>query len=326
MILSENKDNLQKQWNIYNRDRHNLRQIVTSLSLVVILVVFWSLKLTGIGIAGEAFCGKQEHVHSDECQHRIQICMQEEAEPHIHSEACLYRELICQLEENGEHSHEDTCWTIGSGFGCGQLEADGHIHTAECLTEETQLDCGLEASEGHTHADTCYEITEDCQQEEHIHTESCYSDITADLETSDDWEMTLADMVRGPTTKENVVLVAKSQLGYTESTLNFQVDANGVRRGITRYGQWYGNPYGDWSAMFVSFCLEYAGATDLPTNAGPEAMRLEWEAADLYRSAGEALPGIGDLVFLCKDSETAKSQCGCNHHSSVRTDGHGDSG
>ena len=305
--MSENKDNLLKQWNIYNRDRHNLRQIITSLSLVVILVVFWSLKLTGIGIAGEAFCGKQEHVHSDECQHRIQICMQEEAEPHIHSEACLYRELICQLEENEAHSHEDTCWTIGSGFGCGLLEADGHIHTAECLTEETQLDCGLEASEGHTHADTCYEITEDCQQEEHTHTESCYSDITADLETSDDWEMTLADMVRGPTTRENVVLVAKSQLGYTESTLNFQVDANGVRRGITRYGQWYGNPYGDWSAMFVSFCLEYAGATDLPTNAGPEAMRLEWEAADLYRSAGEALPGIGDLVFLCNDSETTNA-------------------
>lgn len=305
--MSENKENLLEQLNIYNRDRHNLRQIITSLSLVVILVVFWSLKLTGIGIAGEAFCGKQEHIHSDECQPKTQICMQEEAEPHIHSETCLYRELICQSEENEEHSHEEACWTIGSGFGCGQLEADGHVHTAECLTEETQLDCGMEAGEGHTHTDACYEIVASCQIEEHTHTESCYSDITADLETSDDWEMTLADMVRGPTTKENVVLVAKSQLGYTESTLNFQVDANGVRRGITRYGQWYGNPYGDWSAMFASFCLEYAGATDLPMNAGPEAMRLEWEAADLYRSAGEALPGIGDLVFLCKDSETTNA-------------------
>ena len=297
--MPENREKLLEQLNIYSKDRRSLWQIVTSLSLVVILVVFWSLKLTGIGIAGEAFCGKQEHIHSDECQPKIQICMQEEAEPHIHSETCLYRELICQLEENEEHSHEEACWTISSCFGCGQLEADGHIHTAECLTEETQLDCGMEASEGHTHTDACYEIVASCQIEEHTHIESCYSDITADIETSDDWEMTLADMVRGPTSKENVVLVAKSQLGYTESTLNFQVDANGVRRGITRYGQWYGNPYGDWSAMFASFCLSYAGA-DIPMNAGAEAMRLEWERAGLYKAVAETTPEVGYLIFLHK--------------------------
>ena len=179
--MPENGQNLLEQLNIVNRDRHNLRQIIPTLSLIVVLIVFWSLKLTGIGIAGEAFCGKEEHIHSEECVN--------------------------------------------------------------------------------------------CTIEEHIHTADCYSDINADLETSDDWEATLADIARGPTTKANVVLVAQSQLGYTESTLNFQVDAVGVRRGITRYGQWYGNPYGDWSAMFVSFCLEYAGATDLPMNAGPESMR-----------------------------------------------------
>ena len=130
------------------------------------MVVFWSLKLTGIGVAGEAFCGKQEHVH-------------------------------------------------------GQ---------------------------------SCVDVSNPCKLEEHIHVESCYSDYRADVETSDDWTKTLADIARGPTIKENAVLVAKSQLGYQESILNFQVDAQMVRRGITRYGQWYGNPYGDWSAMFVSFC------------------------------------------------------------------------
>ena len=208
MILPENSEKLLAQLNIRNKDRHNLRQIIASLSFLVILVVFWSLKLTGIGVAGEAFCGKEEHVHTQSCT--------------------------------------------------------------------------------------------SCTKEEHIHSESCYSNIKADLETSDDWEMTFADMVRGPTTKENVVLVAQSQLGYTESTLNFQVDASGVRRGITRYGQWYGNPYGDWSAMFVSFCLHYAGAQDAPANAGPESMRLEWEAAGLYKAAADASPEIGNLLFLNK--------------------------
>jgi len=192
-----------------NTDRHALRQIIVCLSLVVILVVFWSLKLTGIGVAGEAFCGMAEHTHGEQC---------------------------------------DT----------------------------------------------------PCTLEEHTHIESCYSNIHADLETSDDWEQSLADIARGPTTKQNLVLVAQSQLGYTESTLNFQVDAQGVRRGITRYGQWYGNPYGDWSAMFVSFCLHYAGAQDVPANAGPEAMRLEWENAGLYKAAGDSSPEIGDLLFLNK--------------------------
>ncbi len=305
--MSAIKENLLEKLNMYNKDRHNLRHIITGLSLVVILAVFWSLKLTGIGIAGEAFCGMQEHIHSDECQQKALICMLEEAEAHVHNETCLYRELVCQMEETDEHSHGEACWVTVPDSGCELQEEDGHVHTDQCPAEQTQLDCGIEASEGHAHTDECYEITESCQQEEHIHIESCYSDITADLETSDDWEMTLADMVLGPTIKENVVLVAKSQLGYTESALNFQVDDNGVRRGITRYGQWYGNPYGDWSAMFASFCLEYAGATGLPMNAGPEAMRLEWEAADLYRSAGEALPGIGDLVFLCEGSETTNA-------------------
>ena len=110
-------------------NRRHIRQAVISLSLAVVLIVFWSLKLTGIGIAGEAFCGKEEHIHNEEC---------------------------------------------GS-----------------------------------------------CTKEEHIHIASCYSNINADLETSDDWNKALADIARGPTVKENTVLIAQSQLGYTESTLNF---------------------------------------------------------------------------------------------------------
>jgi len=208
--LPESEERFLEQLHISNGDRFKFRQIIPALSLIVVLIVFWSLKLTGIGIAGEAFCGKAEHIHSEDCVN--------------------------------------------------------------------------------------------CTVEEHIHNASCYSNINADLETSDDWERIFADMVRGPTTKSNVVLVAQSQLGYAESELNFQVDASGVRRGITRYGQWYGNPYGDWSAMFVSFCLEYAGATDLPMNAGPESMRLEWNAAGLYKAAAERSAETGNIVFLRKNT------------------------
>lgn len=200
-------------------NRRYLRRIIAYLSFVVILAVFWSLKLTGIGIAGEAFCGKPEHIHSAQC-------------------------------------------------------------------ENPDAPCSLE---------------------EHIHDKSCYSNIRADLETSELWRQTFADMARGPTTRENMVLVARSQLGYQESTLNFQVDTQGVRRGITRYGQWYGNPYGDWSAMFASFCLHYAGAQNAPYNAGPESMRLEWQAAGLYRDFADASPQLGNLLFLSKGEGALKS-------------------
>ncbi|MBE6707907.1 MAG: Cna B-type domain-containing protein [Ruminococcaceae bacterium] len=226
------------------RISNSLWQVVICLSLVVSLGVFWYLKLTGITLAGDAFCGKAEHTHSEECQ---------------------IKELICTLSEDDTHSHTDEC----------------------------------------------FKISKECSMEEHIHEESCYSDITADLETEDDWEMSLAGISRGTSTAENVILVARSQLGYTESVLNFEVDDGGVRRGITRYGQWYGNPYGGWSAMFASFCLSYAGVEDVPINGGADAMRLEWMDAGIYKNADEYSAKPGDLLFLRKntadESETASA-------------------
>ena len=218
--MPEKSENYLEQVNTGIRFRHYLWRIVAIFSIVVVLWVFWHLKLTGIGIAGEAFCGHAEHCHDE-----------------------------------------------------------------QCMNEETT-----------------------CQLKEHIHDETCYSDVTADLETIDDWEASLGNMVQGPTLKENLVLVAQSQLGHTESALNFQVDDQGVRRGVTRYGQWYGNPYGDWSAMFVSFCLEYAGIADAPSSGGAETMRLQWEEAELFRPASEGAPTRGEVVFLGKGgSETANA-------------------
>ena len=211
----------------------NFLNVAALLSVVVILCVFWHLKLTGITIAGEAFCGHSEHAHTEECTQST---------------------LICTLEESEEHAHTDEC----------------------------------------------FQTSDLCQKEEHIHTESCYSDITADLETEEEWEMSFADAQRGSSTAETLVNLATTQLGSTESTVNFQVGTDGVLRGITRYGQWYQNPYGDWSAMFVSFCLYYSGADDLPTNAGPESMRLMWEKEEIYKGADEYAPEIGNVVFLNK--------------------------
>lgn len=245
------------------------------------------------------------HAHNETCYRELPgfICGLEEHPPHLHDDSCyLYEEgnFICGLEETEGHTHEVDCYEFGIGFGCGLTEAEAHVHIPACITPETQFCCGKEISEGHSHTDSCYDTLEACPLEEHIHDETCYSNIQADVETSDDWEMTLAIISRSPSTAKNVLSVAKSQLGYTESTRNFEVDEHGVRRGITRYGQWYGNPYGDWSSMFTSFCLYYAGV-DAPFNGGPETMRMEWVKEGLFVPAQEYAPMVGYILFLDKD-------------------------
>ena len=64
--------------------------------------------------------------------------------------------------------------------------------------------------------------------------------------------------------------MAESQLGYAASTRNYIVDEAGGMHGYTRYGAWYGSPYGEWCAMFASFCLHYASVPEdsIPAQAG----------------------------------------------------------
>ena len=58
--------------------------------------------------------------------------------------------------------------------------------------------------------------------------------------------------------KEKFINVALSQLGYKESTLNFQIAENGDVFGYTRYGQYYQDIYAEWNHLFVGFCIDYS--------------------------------------------------------------------
>ena len=62
------------------------------------------------------------------------------------------------------------------------------------------------------------------------------------------WEETIPELKGIPS--EDLVNVAASQAGYKESG------------SYSRYGDWYGNPEGEWNVMFVSFCLNYAGISE----------------------------------------------------------------
>ena len=155
-------------------------------------------------------------------------------------------------------------------------------------------DCGIVE---HTHDEGC---EENCSILEHVHEIQCYSDKEADLETQLDWQELLKDYPYTGDLTLDLVGIAKTQVGYTESATNFQVDDQGIRRGYNRYGAWYGIPYSDWSAMFVSFCLHFAGADpeEYPGNTGASSMVQLWTKLGKYVPADTYVPLPGDLVFF----------------------------
>lgn len=191
-------------------------------------------------------------------------------------------------------------------FLCGMSE---HKHTVECLSQE--LKCSDE-SEDHEHTSQCYETVFSCGERSHLHTVQCRSDISADIETEEDWEATLPEETADDLC-ENIVAVAESQLGYTESTKNFIIADDGVtRRGYTRYGEWYGNRYGDWNTLFAYFCLYYAEVTEkeLPYGSGCWAWTEELKKAELFNSPEDITVKIGDLVFFDTDSDEKADRVG----------------
>ena len=325
------------------RRRRRWQKVVGALAAVVVFCTTYALILPAITEEHELVCGLEEHTHTETCYQETQrpICGLEETEGHLHSDDCYIEEpvLLCGLEETEGHVHTDDCYTEQPVLLCGQEESEDHVHSEECWGTERVLTCGQEETEPHTHSEECWgtervlacgqeeaephvhteacyetEQTLICEQEEHTHTEECYapvedepeSDPTADVETQADWEATLRDVTLTGEWPLDVLAVAESQLGYQESSRNFAINEDGKLKGYTRYGAWYGDPYGDWCAMFASFCLHYAEVGDFPLEANCQRWieALRDEKYDLYREAHPEepeepyLPQPGDLIFF----------------------------
>ena len=58
----------------FRTDSKKLATVFLISAFVVAIIVFWWLKLVGITVTGEAFCGVDEHTHSDECYVSEIIC------------------------------------------------------------------------------------------------------------------------------------------------------------------------------------------------------------------------------------------------------------
>ena len=273
----------------------------------------------------------QGHEHTDSCYawEKTLTCGQA-AEP-ADGETPAEPKPICGGKEIILHKHTEECFDHGTLI-CGKTQVLEHIHNADCFTtieepvDTETLTCELPESEGHQHSALCYGTwILLCTQEEHTHSPICYADPTADLETAEVWEKTIANARLTGEWRQDVLAIAQTQLGYTESRKNFIIDEeDGTKqKGYTRYGAWYGSPYSDWCAIYVSFCLHYAGVPEekFPMSSGCESWieTLSQEPYNLYHPARfvnadgseeSYVPTVGDLIFFSYDQNGISDHVG----------------
>lgn len=285
-----------------NRRRRRRQARIAMVILISLVVgsVIGALAQYGVAMTGNAKCGIEEHQHELACYEKTQVCTQLESAGHQHTDECYQTEtsLVCGLEESEEHTHSDGCYAT-----------------------EQQIICSEEEGTGHQHTDACYEEELACGKELHTHGEECYIDTDADVEDAAVWNKQYEKIEWKDTWSENLVMAAREQIGYKESSDNYTIAEDGSHKGYTRYGQFAvdtgaesADVYADWDTAFVNFCLFYAGlsATDifpdkLDTVEWYEEFRKINENIDGYLSCLVApegyMPKAGDLVIFQKGIE-----------------------
>ena len=253
------------------------------------------------------------HEHTDDCYQEVKTltCLEEE---HVHGDDCFDPEdgsLIC---EQFEHVHDDSCYTTDYELVCGLEDGELVEELNPAYTAVAAFEAPVAAKPVvvspvieaplHYHTDDCYEEVLTCGLEEHHHTVNCLADPLADVEDESEWLAKTNTTLSGLWT-EDLLTVAQSQLGYEQSEKNFELDADdGVTvRHYTRYGEWYGNPYGEWDVMFLSYCLNYAGIPQsaIPQRAGVLALRSDLRATG-YLMDPQSIPAAQqDAIALCDE-------------------------
>lgn len=256
------------------------------------------------------------HEHTEDCYTEVQTltCMEEE---HVHGDDCFDPEdgtLIC---DKFEHTHDENCYTTEYELTCGLEEGELVEQVVEptqsaelaamAVAEPVALAPSVDTVEPiyHHHTDACYEEVLTCPLPEHHHTVACLSDTSADVETPEEWQAVNAEAVMTGNWDEDLLSVAKTQLGYEQSEKNFEIDpADGVTlHYYSRYGQSYGNPYGEWDVMFLSYCLKYAGIPQsaIPQEASVLALRSSMSDMDwLLDGEDGSAANVGDIVIYNK--------------------------
>lgn len=268
------------------------------------------------------------HHHTADCYEEEEVLTCGIESDHVHQDYCYDQEtgeLLCT-----EHEHTDDCYTLEEVLVCGQEEGepektddgaalyDGDENSAEESDsaeepetvadpepekEATKPETDAEIDTGYTvhhHTDECYGKVLICGKEEHEHTAACLVNPNAEIDaeydaktpdrTSMDWA-------------QDMVLVARSQLGYTESKADVDEDGNGYTMYADQYYKDKPMVYADWDSTFVAYCLYHAGVPQdiIPQYASISALRGELARmnSEYYTDDPQGFASIlpGDIVM-----------------------------
>lgn len=242
------------------------------------------------------------HHHTADCYEEEEVLTCGIESDHVHQDYCYDQEtgeLLCT-----EHEHTDDCYTLEEVLVCGQEEGEPEktddgaalydmdensveesdsaeepetVADPEPEKEATKPETDDEIDTGYTvhhHTDECYGKVLICGKEEHEHTAACLVNPNAEIDAEYDAktpERTSVDWA------QDMVLVARSQLGYTESKADVDEDGNGYTMYADQYYKDKPMVYADWDSTFVAYCLYHAGVPQdiIPQYASISALRGE---------------------------------------------------
>lgn len=268
------------------------------------------------------------HHHTSDCYEEKEVLTCGIESDHVHQDYCYDQEtgeLLCT-----EHEHTDDCYTLEKVLVCGQEEGEPEktddgaalYDTDENSAEESdfaeepetaadpepekeatkpetddKIDTGYTV---HHHTAECYGKVLICGKEEHEHTAACLVNPNAEIDAEYDAktpDRTSVDWA------QDMVLVAKSQLGYTESKADVDEDGNGYTMYADQYYKDKPMVYADWDSTFVAYCLYHAGVPQdiIPQYASISALRgaLARMNSAYYGDDPQDFGGIlpGDIVM-----------------------------
>ena len=312
--------------------RHRVAAFLTAMSMAVSMTVFWQLRSVGTAMEPQGTCTKQEHTHTDECYETVLVCGHDtdssaQDTDSVSEKYDCVAEKVQDVSENAESAAQgendvsegadSVSESTAESVDKAEQSVDSTAESAQSTPEKADSDAqsadssSEKKSSGHVHTDKCYEKRLICGLEEHTHSSECTSDMTADTETQEVWEKTLPSKLTKDI-RTNIALVAQSQLGYSESKTNFHFSEDGeTKNGYTRYGQWYGSPYGEWNSLFTYFCMYYAGVDrqNVPYGSGIAAWTAELGKKDLLVDIKDAKLQKGDVVIIDSDLDSKPDRC-----------------
>lgn len=104
------------------------------------------------------------------------------------------------------------------------------------------------------------------------------------------------------------IVTAFGEVGYLEKASNAFLEdktRNAGSANYTKYGKWYGINPGAWCAMFVSWCAEQAGASDIiPRHASCTAGIAAFKRLGKWHDRRGYEPKPGDIIYFGTASGT----------------------